>query len=156
MKDISIVKLCQLYIQNTEEKQPVFEKTILICNVTNVVKKVCSLKTPKVYINTKILKHLYDKKPAEEFNFIVRNIHAIIKYPTHIYMNKESKRGDYIFTKIIKNKNYLCSVEVIEDCLINGIIEHANVVATCFRIRDEKYLKKYELMWSWKGGNPSS
>ena len=156
MRHISVIRLYRLHIKNTEEKQPVADRTTLLCTVTNVVKKVCLFKTSKIYVNTKALKHLYDKKPAQEFNFIIRNIHTIVKYPDHIYNNKSSKRGDYIFTKLIKKDIYLCSVEIVDNASINGYTEHANFVVTCFKVRDKKYLKKYDLMWSWKGGDPSS
>ncbi len=156
MSNISVVKLFKLYVEGTEAKAVVADKTILLCNATKAVAKACSLKFVKIYINTKVLKHLYDKKPAEEFDFIIHNVHTIAKYPDHIYKNKESKRGSFIFVKELKKDKYLCSIEIVDNCIINEVMEDVNFIATSYRIRDEKYLKKYELMWSWKGGRPSS
>lgn len=156
MIDISFVKLFKLHVEGTEAKGLVVDKTILLCNVTKAVAKACKLKSEKIYINTKVLKHLYDKKPAEEFDFIIHNLQTIAKYPDTIYKNIESKRGSFIFVKELKNDKYLCSIEIVDNFKINEVIEDANFIATSFRVRNENYLKKYELMWSWKDGRPSS
>ena len=156
MSDITIVKLFKQHIEGTAEKSPVIDQTILVCHATKAVARACRLSSVKIYINTRIIKHLYDKKPAEEFNFLIKNIHTIVKYPDAIYKNKDSKRGHFAFTKNLKENNYLCSIEVVSNCIINEVMENANFIATGFRLRDNKYLKKYELMWSWKGGEPSS
>lgn len=153
---MSVIKLFKMYVEGSTEKAIVPEKTILLCNTTNAVAKVCNLKSVKVYVNTKVLKHLYDKKSAEEFDFITHNLHTIAKYPDNIYKNKAGKRGNFIFVKELKGNVYLCSIEVVDNCVINEVIENANFVVTSYRIRDSKYLKKYELMWSWKDGTPSS
>lgn len=156
MVTMTAVRLFKLHIAHTEAEKPVFDQTILLCNVTNAVAKACHLKSTKVYINTKIIKHLYDRKPAEEFDFLIHNLHTMVKYPDEIYINKQSKRGDFIFVKELRNNRYICSIEVVDDCLINNVLEDASFVVTGFRLRSERYLKKYELMWSWKGGRPSS
>lgn len=93
------------------------------------------------------MKHLYDKKPAEEYDFLVCNIYKIVKYPDRIYKNKDPKRGDLCFLKKLKGYNYLCSLEVADDEL---------TVITAFRVRKESYLNNYELLWSWRGDIPSS
>ncbi|MBU2545173.1 hypothetical protein KKC65_01805 [Patescibacteria group bacterium] len=92
-------------------------------------------------------KTCYDKKPAEQYDFIIRNLHTIVKYPDSIYKNKDGKRGDFCLVKELKNKKYLCSIED------KGMGEIS--IATAFRT-DDKYLGKYELLWSWKDGTPSS
>jgi len=146
-----VLELFEKHIKNTKEKEIVPLECVYICRLTYSVLNVLNFSDSKVHINTKILKHLYDKKPAEEFDFIVWNLHKIIKYPDRIYKNKISKRGDYCLVKKIEDFNYLCSVEFAEDGEEMKII-----VVTAFRVRDEAYLKKYELLWSWKGGIPSS
>ena len=146
-----ILELFEKHIKNTKEKEIVALECVYICRLTYTVFRILGFEDSKVHLNTKVLKHLYDKKPAEEFDFIVRNLHKIIKYPDRIYKNKTSKRGDYCLVKKIEDFSYLCSVEFTEDGEEMKII-----VVTAFRVRDEAYLKKYELLWSWKGGNPSS
>jgi len=58
-----------------------------------------------------MLKHLYDKKPAEEYDFILYNLEQIVRYPYHLYPNKDSKRGDIAFVKLIHEKKYFCAIE---------------------------------------------
>lgn len=145
-------KLIDLYIKHikgTEQKAIVTQKKIVLCRLTNQVNRVvfdCG-GLSKTYINTLVLKHLYDSKPAEEFDFIINNLHKIVKYPDSIYKNKNPKRGDWCFIKKIKNELYLSSLGN----------ENSNLeVATAFRIRKMNYLKSYELIWSWEGDRPPS
>lgn len=90
---------------------------------------------------------MYDSKPAEEFDFLINNLHTIAKYPDKIYKNKSGKRGSHCFTKKLKGAEYICSMENSE----NGML-----IITAFRIRDKKYLKNYTLLWSWENDKPPS
>jgi hypothetical protein len=146
-----ILEIFEKHIKNTKEKEIVPLETVYICRLTYSVLSVLGFSDSKVHVNTKVLKHLYDKKPAEEFDFLINNLHAIVKYPDRVYKNRISKRGDFCLVKNLNGFNYLCSVEFCED---GG--EMRVCVVTAFRVRDEAYLKKYELLWSWKGGKPSS
>lgn len=156
MKKISLLKLHKLYIQGTEEKAPVVLQTILLCNTTNAVMKAINLKSPKIHTTTKMLKHLYDSKPAEEYEFILHNLVSIIQYPNEIYQNRDSKRGQFAFVKTIKDFKYLSSLETTIVSSLDGTTEEMNYVITAFRIRKESYLKNYKLLWNWKGDIPSS
>jgi hypothetical protein len=113
------------------------------------------------------LKHLFDKKPAEEFLFIINHLHEIVKYPDRVYRNKNEKKGEFCLTKEIGNEKYLYSIEIIKippavfDELILGVSECGTEkkeeeiqIATAFRLRDEKYIKNYILLWDWGNGNP--
>ena len=139
-------KLFEKHIKGTAEKAIVENVTVFLCRLTFVVSKDNQI-NPNVYLNSRVLKHVYDKKPAEEFNCLVQYLHIIIRYPDNIYKNKNPKRGDYVFTKVINGNNYFCSLETFED--------GANVV-TMFRLRKGNYLKSYDLLWSWRGDIPSS
>ena len=143
--------LFQKHITNTKHRAIVVLETIYICRLTAVVIKATGFSDSKVHINTKVLKHLYDRKPAEEFFCLINHLHEILKSPEFIYKNKTSKSGDYCLVKKVDEFNYLCSVQF----LIEDGVEKIFVV-TAFRLRDDKYLKNYELLWSWKGGTPSS
>ncbi|MCD6233322.1 hypothetical protein J7J81_03030 [bacterium] len=113
-----------------------------LCNLTYTVTKQVGLQEYyKVYINTKVLKHYYDKRPTFEYDLIINNLHKIVRYPDKIYRNKENKRGDYCFVKIIKNEKCLCVVEKG-----NRRLE----VVTFYRIPKEKYLNSFSLVWSWR------
>ena len=153
---LTLVKLFKTHIKGTPEKSPVVEVTIHLCNLTNVVKKEGGFKAHRVYITTKVIKHLYDSKPAEEFDVIIHNLPAIVKYPQHIYENKGGKRGSLCFIKEIKGIIYFCSIEKTDDIDPNDGNSGMNYAVTAYRLRKENYLKDYKLLWSWKGDIPSS
>ncbi|MFH0840801.1 MAG: hypothetical protein V1865_02385 [bacterium] len=146
-----VAKIFYKHIKNTPPKAIVTVETIYICRLTSIVLKITGLADFKVYLNTKVLKHLYDKRPAEEFDSIICHLHEIVKYPEKIYKNKTSKSGDYCLVKKIDDFEYLISLQLSNE---DGSIKIS--VVTAFRVRNEKYLKNYELLWSWKGGIPSS
>ena len=156
MKRINLPRIHKLYIQGTEEKAPVVLQTIHLCNTTNAVIKAINITNLKIHLTTKALKHLYDSKPAEEYEFILHHLVSIIKYPDEIYENKDSKRGDFAFVKTIKDSKYLASLETTKIALPDGLIEEMNFVVTAFRVRKLNYLKNYKLLWNWKGDIPSS
>ena len=96
---------------------------------------------------------MFDKKPAEEFHYILENLHEIAKYPDIIYRNKQGKRGNFsLVKKMPDEKQYICALEIV------GYEDNKKkaYVVTAFRIRDEKYLKDYETLWSRKDDIPSS
>lgn len=143
-----IVELHKKYIKGTDRKAIVTDVTIFLCHLTNAVKTALNIATSTVYTNTRVLKHMYDKKPAQEYEFLIENLHTIIKYPDHIYHNRDAKRGNYCFLKKLKNEFYLCSIEIKTEGTI--------FIVTAFRIADEKYLEKYTLLWSWRDDASSS
>ena len=92
------------------------------------------------------LKHLYDKRPAREFDLILIYLPFIIQSPDLIFKNKSAKRGSLCCVREINSELYFCSLEFDEEICS---------VVTCFRI-EEDYLNGYILLWSRKGGEPSS
>ncbi len=145
------------YIKGTSEKAIVADHKIFLCHLTNAVCDGIKIANNigKVYITSRVLKHLFDKKPAEEFFFLVDNLHKIVKYPDKIYQNKTSKRGGYCLVKRIGDLDYLCSIEVAR-ILCDGIELEEIQIVTAFRLRDNDYIKKYILLWSWEDGIPPS
>lgn len=123
----------------------------LLCHLTVAVSKGLQIDISKVYINTRVIKHVYDKRPAEEFDFLLEHVLSVVKYPDKVYRNTTGKRGEFCFVKTVKNQKCLCSIETV---MCDGQVQYFEVV-TFFRT-DEDYLKKYELLWEWKGGTPSS
>ncbi len=151
MKQESLHSLHKNHIKGTDLKAIVVYKKILLCNLTKAVQKGCGLSSGAVYITTKVLKHIYDKKPGELYDFIIDNLPTIVKYPDHIFKNKKEKTGDLCFVKTLKNKKYLCSIEGCTNEEKKGEIS----IVTVFRV-DDAYLEKYELLWSWRDDAPSS
>lgn len=141
-----VQNLSDKYIKGSAEKAIVENVNIFLCHLTFAVSKANNFQS-NIYLNTRVLKHIYDKKPAEEYDFIVCHLRKIIKYPDCVYKNKDPKRGDYVFTKRIGDGNYFCSLEMCEDGF--------NIV-TAFRLRKESYLKSYDSLWSWRSGASSS
>ena len=145
-----LAELYEDYVYRTPPKATVISKTTFLCRLTWAVAKAIGATTMRVYVNTRMLKHLYDGRPAEEFIFVVENLHTIVKYPDQIYENKNSKRGDFCFVKELKGSRYIASIEIPKE-------EEGKIsVATAFRLRKESYLNNYKLMWSWRDGHPSS
>lgn len=105
------------YIKDTPKESIVADKKTYICGLTKTV--LYQIKnhfnennlSKKVSISTKCLKHLYDGKPAEEFFFLINNLHKVIKYPEKIYKNLDGKKGDFCFVKNINGDDYMCSIE---------------------------------------------
>jgi hypothetical protein len=141
-----IIGLHKKYIKGSEKNAIVQIVQAFMCNLTAAVVNGISCPSNKVYISTRVLKHVYDKRPAEEFDFLIENLHLIIKFPDLIFKNKSGKRGEFCFVKEIKGKKYLCSIEII-----NKVDIVQCEIATFFRV-DSDYLKNYELLWEWKGG----
>jgi len=156
------------YIENTSEKAVVADKKLFLCLLTLAVSQGVNINCSRnVYITTRALKHLYDKKPAEEFLFIVNHLGEIVRYPDKIYQNPKEKRGNFGFAKRIDDSEYFCSIEIIKippaffGKAISGISEYGAEkeieeirVATAFRLRDEHYIKNYTLLWDWGNGAP--
>lgn len=145
-----LLKLYKSFVHGTEKNAIIQIEDIMLCYPTH--KTVQSTlgeykQFPKIFITSVTVKHLYDKKPAEEFYTVLDSIHLICKYPDHVYANKDGKRGSFCFVKKIREHNYLCSLEYT-----NGNF----YIVTCFRIRKIRYLYDYDLLWSWKDGEPSS
>lgn len=157
------------YIENTAEKAMVADRKMFLCRLTKAVREEVGADNSikNVYITSRCVKHLFDRKPAEEFFFIIDNLHKVVKYPDKIYKNKQSKRGNFCFIKKIRNEEYFCAIEILEfSPAVCGVAELGTSnfgassvmkeiqIATAFRLRDDKYIKNYILLWDWGNGNP--
>ena len=138
----------QQYIVGTPPKAVVKDTKILLCCLTNAVVQGSGYKNSPVYVTSRMLKHLYDKRPAEEYDILINILHKVVKFPDIIFENQQDKRGDIIFLKNYKAEKYLCVLE-------KGV-EEDNCIATAFRVRDENYTKKYKELWRWRDDVPSS
>lgn len=136
-KSTSVVTAFKQLIRGTEEKARVVDQTILVCVLTNAVYSSGHFSSQKVYVTTKVIKHLYDRKPAEEFEFILHRLEQLVKYPDHIYENKQGKRGSICFVKQIAKHKHLCSLELSDDTDPDGEIG-MNYIVTAFRVRERR------------------
>lgn len=103
-------------------------------------------------MTTKSLKHIYDrhifdKKASRDFYFILKNLKRILLHPDMIYRDAVGKRGNYIIVKVINEKFYMCTIEIIT----NKEIEVVSASVT-----GKKYLSKFALLRSWGTANSPS
>lgn len=63
-------ELFKKHIEGTPEESIVADRKILLCNLTNAVIEGIDIdeSLKSVYMTSRCVKHLYDKKPAEEFD----------------------------------------------------------------------------------------
>ena len=158
--------LHKLYVKNTDQKSPIVLERALVGSLSNAVKEVLNgqheeeFNTRKVYISTKVMKHLYDKRTAQAYDAILTNIPLLIRHPQDIYLNKKDREGDYAFTCEMEvvdyegNKSqevYFCSLQIYE--------KEMDIV-TVFVFTSERKLKNYlnqcTHIWNWRGDSPSS
>jgi hypothetical protein len=144
------------YIEGTFFHDDVIIKRGILCKIkpslTSIINKYKTCIDGSVFLNTKSLKHIYDRHIYDkcslvDFEIVLNNLTQIIKYPDQIRKNTESKRGDFLFVKNIKGRIYFVSIEVI----IEGNMEVVSASVT-----REKYLKKFTLLWSWGAANSPS
>jgi len=143
--------LHQKYIKYTPQKALVKNETMFLCNLTKATMIGCQTNSQKVYITTRVVKHLYDKRSAAQYDFIIQKLHQVIKFPDDVYLNKSGKRGKLGFCKKFDEIMLFAS---LEENTFNDNWKELYVV-TVFET-DTDYLKKCTLIWSWRGGNPSS
>lgn len=149
---MTLQKFHTKYIKGTIRGAFVADGEMRICNLTLTVAEIITEgqvgeEKIQVLINTRILKHLYDKKPAEEYDQILNNVRELIKRPEHIFKNRDTKRGDFVFVKSFAGEEWFCSLQHVAP---------QYYLITCFRLRKRSYLNNYDLIWSWKDGDPSS
>lgn len=116
---LSIPKLHKKYVKNSSKCAIVSEKSILICNLTFAV---------------------------QEYDFLLRFLPTIVKYPDKVYVNKSAKRGSKCLIKKIEGILLFTTIEEEE------MEEKGNYLVTAFKI-EERYLKGYKQIWSWEGGD---
>jgi len=153
---LASIKLHIDYVRNTPKKAIVQMVKVLLCHLPIAVSKGVPMPCNKVYINTRVLKHVYDKRPAEEYDFLIKHIENVTRYPDKVYKNKDGKRGSFCFVKDLKNNKIFVSLEPIINNIRNEKMTSYCEVATFFRLNDDSYLTNYKLLWEWKGDNPSS
>jgi hypothetical protein len=142
----------ECFIRRTKSEARILALKIRITKITRRTRRAIYSNTRRIYIRTYALKHLYDKKPAEEFDFVIDHLESIVRGPDCVYRNKTNKTGGFCITKKIDDDHYIVIIEVFER---NTPKEEIQIV-TAFRIRDKRYLENYELLWSWRDGAHSS
>jgi hypothetical protein len=140
-EDDSLFKLHEQFINGTKEKEYVKVFTHLLCPISKEVKKAVGAKYVKVYITSKVLKHIYDlhfyvKHQMDIYVFIIKNLHLIVKDPDMVRKNIDSqkKRAQIVFFRVIDGENYVCPLE-IEQFRKGKKIKERLCVVTAFKER---------------------
>jgi len=140
------------HIRNTPRKGYVKDLRIKICDFPHKLKGKLKIKDKRVYITTKSLKHLYDVRKGEEFDYIISNIDHFILNPTGIFKDKERKTGNYCIYKETGNGAYFIILDVTE----NSVYVVSGYRLSEVEEKRKNYLSGYRLIWSWKVDLPSS
>ena len=130
------------YIRLTDKRVAIIIKQILLCTLDPEIVKKCALTAHNVHISTRVMKHVYDKRPAQEYDTALYHLRSAIKYPDYIFKNKQGKRGDVCFVARVKDRLLWCPVEESKDKNNHPILE----VVTFF-LAQYKYANNYTLLW---------
>lgn len=147
-----LVKVIERYIKNTPRKGYVKDLRIKICKISHKLRRKLKAKDESVYITTKSLKHMYDARSAQEFDFIVTNLETAITHPYRIYKNKTGKTGDVCLYSEFNNSAYFYILETKSS---------STYLVSAYRLssveeKRKNYLAGYKLLRSWKVDLPSS
>lgn len=140
------------FIKNTPRKGYVKDLRIKVCLLPHKLKSKVGAKDLRVYVTTKSLKHMYDVRLAQEFDFIVDKLELVITQPHRIYKNKEGKTGDICFYAEFEKNAYFYILDIKPD----GIYIVSAYRLSEVKVKRKNYLAGYKLFWSWKGDLPSS
>ena len=151
MANNKIQKLFKKRVQGTVAYAIIVNETVTAGMLPAAVAEVMAESNRKIYMTSRVIKHLYDKKPAEEFDFVLINIPGIIARPDYLYRNKGDKRGQFCLMKRIEDREYFISLEVI-----NSVYGKETQIATAFRVRSKPYLEEHDLSWSRRDGETHS
>ncbi len=134
-------KINKLYIKGKKPGEYVTEKVVTICQIKNNIRILLKLPLLKVYISTKVLKHIYEQRPDYEYELILQNLDEVLTEPDAIYQNAKSKRGTFIFKKNLNKNVLMASIEVVKQKKGKKEIGIPYIV-TAFSPR-EGYFKKF-------------
>lgn len=152
MNENKLILAHEMYIKNQPDGAVVILEVISVALLSEIVQRALKLASPKVYIKTKNLKHMYEKRPESVYEFLLRNLDKIIHFPDRVYRNPAAKRGEFCFVKQFKNELFLAAIEFNAHPETG---EEINLIVTAFKIK-HRYVSKYELIWDWKDGDTSS
>lgn len=151
MSKNKIEKIFKTHVHGTFEAVIVRDALVVAGLLPNVLLEKLNVVSPRVYLATRVIKHLYDRRPAEEFDFLLENISDIIVHPDILYKNKCDKRGQFCLMKQLEDRQYFISLE-----LVDGVHGKEVQIVTAFRVRSAPYLKEYNLLWSRRDGETHS
>lgn len=136
------------HIALTPKDSIVIKRRSFIANIAEAI-QLNQLKSRRIYISTFCLKHLYDKRTALEYEYILHNLHIIFSNPDAIYKNLDGRIGSLVFHKNLKDGNYIGIID------LGKRKEQPNYILTSFRVEEDK-LCKFQIVWKREAGPPPS
>jgi hypothetical protein len=142
--------LFERYVAGTRVKEHVFLAKTVVCKLNaKLYRRLCEegeLENSKVYVSTKVLKHIYDDH-FHEHEKLIDNLNIIVNSPEAVYRNKDGKSGAYLLIKDIQAVTYCVVMDVSQTG--DGMRME---IRTCFQVSTPKrYLKGCELVWKQDG-----
>ena len=115
--DLDMRSFFTRYVKGTASRASVLNRTRFLCRLPSEVCDIIQTNEEKSAVNmtSRCLKHLYDKKPAEEFLFLLDNLYNMLKHPDSVYFNKGEKRGTFSLVKKMGESEYFCAIEKMWD-----------------------------------------
>ena len=141
-------KVVETYIRKTPWHGAVFNARVICGRLPQQIADIFEMSDRNIWANTRALKHIYDKRTAEEFDFICGDLSEMFHDPDAVYRNKTDKRGHFGILKRYGDLSYFVSVELMSSDLKKPVME----LVTVFRTRDRRYLNDYDLLWSRRDG----
>ena len=74
----TIPRLFELYVKGSAKEAIVPERSGLVCHLTKATQEAINSSAMKVYISSRVIKHIYDKRPAEEFDMVIALGHSAL------------------------------------------------------------------------------
>ena len=95
----------QQYIANTDYRARVFDNAFYVGSISLDLAQKLKLSASIVIINSRSLKHLYDKRTAHVYDFLLQHLHEIINQPDMILESVHTKHG-FAFAKHYGDNTY--------------------------------------------------
>lgn len=145
-------RIHELFIRRTVLESPIRQIKIRITEITKKTRHTVHCAQRRIYMHSRTLKHLYDKRPAEEFDFVIDHIALIIGNPDSLFKNKDGKTGNFCIVKKIGTYSYVVVIEIK-----NRQTENEEIwIVTTFRLQNNSYMRSYDLLRSWRDDTHSS
>ncbi len=139
-----IFRFYERYVRWTDRGASVGNATLHVGDLDEALRGFLTSGDGGIFLHARALKHVYDKRPAQECDACLSHLSETATIPDLVYEDQRGKRGNYCFVKKLEGDQYLCVLERV------GI---ALEVVTFFVIREEKYLARRKLLWSREDGS---
>ena len=132
------------YIKGTPPQGIVFLDKLLVTSLSESIQSVLDLPTTKVYISSKVIKHIYDRRLAMHFDYILSHLEELITNPDRIYLNKKGGELEFLFVTNF-SEDTLCTVlenrKILHDnySMFENSDHEENQIKTIFYAKDKYY-----------------